>query len=518
MSQRKHLHPEAADPRFQKRRAEALRDRTPQSHARRTFLRGLGGIGISLPFLEYFAPRKAHAAVINRYIVSFAGTSIGFSGGDSVVPQSVGPLAGNLSIGLQPLADLGATDYVSAVSGLYIPWGSPVPAAGRFIRWHSSSPNVLLSGMRSPDDDGDESLQGPSSDYVVADTLHAGSTKEVLAYRVQAAFYRGDNGTGGTRGTMSARLNGSGDVEEVPPISSPRGAYQRLFEGFSPPDPTEAKAAAFLLARRKSVIDLVRGDTEKLIPRLGRADQIRMQRHFDEVRSLENRLNQIQPPTTENCQLLPNPGDDPPIGDAVENGNQGEGGGYDGNAAYSGEEERATLMADMIRMAFVCDLSRVSAFMFTYSQCFLNMNPITNAPSDLHEIGHYAMGGGQTGQDELAKGVAWHVKHWARLLDGLKDVEDTDGSMILDNTAAILTFEGGWGADPEQGSSGEAHSSENMFSLIGGRAGGLHQNPGQHIDGNGRHPVEVINTAMHSIGVAESLGEVPGNFDAELLT
>jgi hypothetical protein len=489
-----------------------------RSFARRAFLRGAGGVVLALPFLEYFAPRPALAGPApKRYVFSFGGTSIGFNNGDSVVPLNEGPLKGNLSVGLQPLGDLGVTDAVSIVSGLYIPWSDAPGPGERVIQWHSSTPAILASGLRSALGGQHENLQGATSDQIVAETLHAGTDKDVLAYRVQAAFYRGENSTGGSRGTISARVV-NGQVEEVSPISSPRVAYEALFTGFAPPDPGDAAKAKFLLERRKSVIDLVKGDAEGLIGKLGQADKIRMQRHFDELRALENKLNQIQPPMTSTCMQLPDPGDDPPIGDAVEPPASGDyTDAYAAGGAYSDEEARATIMGDLIYMAFACDLSRVASFMFTYGQCFLNMQPITGDPSDLHEISHYSMGGGAAGHDALAKGVAWHVKHWARLIQRLRDTEDSDGSPILDNTSLVMAFEGGWGEDPEQGKMGEAHASENMVVLIGGKAGGLHTKEGRHLKATGRHPVEVVNTAMKAVGVDKPLGEVSGTFD-ELFT
>ena len=48
---------------------------------RRAFLRGLGGIAIGLPFLEIMLPKRASAAPAPlRYIVSFAGSSLGMGG------------------------------------------------------------------------------------------------------------------------------------------------------------------------------------------------------------------------------------------------------------------------------------------------------------------------------------------------------------------------------------------------------------------------------------------------------
>ena len=481
---------------------------------RRRFLRGMGGIALALPFLEAFMPRRAHAAPNPmRYVFAFGGCSMGLNGEQRVAPVAEGLLADNITRGVAPIGDLGLADVTSVVSGLKIPWGpsGSVPPGGRVIPFHASSTCPLACGMASAAE-GDETLQGPTSDWIVANTIAGSTPNPVLTYRAQAAYYRGSNGTGGTRGLLSARDNGSG-LEEVPPTSSPKVAFQSLVSGFVPPDPAEAAKAQFLLSRRKSVIDLVRGDTEALLPRLGAADLMRLQRHFDELRALEKRLETIDLPDSPACKMPTDPGDDPQIGGPVENGLQGEGGAYDSTAAYSNEDLRASVMVDLIHFAFACDLSRVANLMFTYAQCFMNMNPIYGYPSDLHEISHYSMGGGEEGANALADCVAWHVKHWGTLMQKLRDTPDLDGSSMLDSTAMILCFEGGIGYDPEQDLQMEAHSTENMVVLIGGRAGGLHASPGRHLIRKDEHPVKVINTAMKAVGVEQQLGEVPGTFD-----
>lgn len=477
---------------------------------RRAVLKGLGGFCVALPFMELFASSNAHGgpsdAIPKRYMIGFGGCSTGIDGGDKIVPGAEGALAGQLTQGLLPLGDLDMTDSVSLVSGLEIPYGASAPAGGRRVNWHATSLCPLLSGVRS--NANSERIDGPTSDWIAANALAGptASTRPVLAYRVQPAYYRGQNGTGGGRGIISARMNGN-NLEQVTPQFSPQTAYQNLFSGFIPPDPQEAAKATRLLNRRKSVIDLVRGDTERLLPKLGRADKIRLERHFDELRGLENRLEQVQLPDGSSCKILTDPGTDPEIGGAVENGDTG---GYAENAAYSDEDLRATLMTDFVHMAYACDLSRVASICYTYSQCFLNMNPLFGHASDLHEIGHYSLGGGDTGQNGMADGVAWHLKHFTRLAKLLKDTQDIDGSSMLDNTSMVLAFEGGWGYDPEQDRNGGPHSSENMIMFIAGKAGGLNQAGGTHIRATGQHPAKVINTALKAVGIDHNMGEVNG--------
>jgi hypothetical protein len=484
---------------------------------RRRFLRGIGGTTLALPFLEIFAPRRAYAGMLpHRYAFLFAGFSIGSYGGDKIANAPVGPWNGVVTRALQPLLDFAVSDVVSLVSGLEIPVGITIPAAGRPVPFHSTSHQVLATGQRFNEEMYGE-LPGPSSDWVAAAVLAEGTPQPVLTYRAQPSFYRVDS-DGGTDGTISARINAAGQLEQVPPITSPRLAFESLFSGFVPPDPAEALAAQRLLAMRKSVVDLVADDAQALIGRLGREDQIRMQRHFDELRALESRLDELELPDAAACQMLPDPGDDPPIGDAIDPSGGADYNSYYENAnGYSDEDLRATVMTDLIHMAFTCDISRVASFMLTFAQCFMNMYTLLEMPSDLHEITHGSIGDDESQmQDALADCAAWHVKHFARLVQKLRDTEDLDGSSMLDQTGLVLAFEGGWGFDLESGGDSSPHSTENMVMLVGGRAGGLHTSPGGHIQAQGVHPTAVLNTVLSAVGVDETLGEVTDRVD-ELL-
>lgn len=480
---------------------------------RRTFLRGAAGFAMALPLLEGMQARAGVSAP-RRYFLGFAGSSLGFPGFDYdlVVPDTIGH-GYDVKRALQPLADLGIRDQVSVVTGMEIPWGDPgsVPPGGRVRTWHAKSVAPLLSGVRGRDD-GNEAAQGPTSDQVAADVLGTSTPHRLLAYRVQAAYYRGNNGDGGNRGRISYREEG-GSIVPVDPIVSPRLAYESLFTGFVPPDPAQAAEALAALRRRKSAVDLVLEDAQALIPRLGAVDRQRLERHFDELRDLESRLEQTQPPAEGACELLPHPGEDPAIGGVVENGDQA---GYAGGGAYSNEELRAEVLTDLVAMAFTCDLTRVASVMYTMAQCFLNAHPLFGQPSDMHELGHFGVGGGEVGLNAMSDGVAWHVEHFGRLVQKLRDTTELDGSTVLDNSALVLVFEGGWGYDPEGGDASSVHSSENMSALIAGHAGGLNPGGGQHVPNPGGHPTQVINTALRAVGVDHEMGEVSGIVDALL--
>jgi hypothetical protein len=472
--------------------------------SRRALLHGLGGVAVALPALEIMSGGRAARAATppKRYVLAYCGISTGtWKGGgtwqaDYVTPSIVGP-GYDVKPALQSLADQGVAGDVSVVSGLQIPWntGGGVPPGGRVVNFHGHSVLPQLTGMRQELDAWPTTA---SSDQIVADAIAGDTTHRLLTYRMEADTYGF-----GLPGYMSFRANG----EPETPFESPRLAYESLFTGFTPPDPAEAALAQKQLLRRKSVLDLVKGDVERLVPRLGAWDRARMERHLDEIRELEKRIDAIPPSVTETCYPLLDPGDDPPVGDPVYTG---EDLGYSSHANYSHEEQRAAVMVDLIHMAFACDLSRVATLQLNRWKSYLNMLPLIGVSSDLHELSH---GGGSDDLD-LARAISWHVGHYARLLAKLKGTPDGLGGTLLDHTAAVMTFEGGQGYDPEGGDAVDGHSTENMTMLIGGRAGGLV--PGTHVAlGNQKHPANVIVSAMNAVGLTgDTLGEVSGGVDA----
>jgi hypothetical protein len=100
------------------------------------------------------------------------------------------------------------------------------------------------------------------------------------------------------------------------------------------------------------------------------------------------------------------------------------------------------------------------------------------------------------------------MKHFAYLIGKLRDTPEGGGS-LLDNVALVFLHEGGHGLDTATGERNSTHSTENMAALIAGRAGGLRG--GLHVAATGKHPANVLITAMNAVGVGgTTLGEVSG--------
>lgn len=483
---------------------------------RRTMLRGLGGAAIGLPALEIMFDRhgvafaQTAAAVPKRYLVCFGGQSLGGDGDplhNDYVPNTIGRNY-DLKSALAPLAPV--KDEISVVSGLGIPTanGAAVPAAGRRDDFHVSSLSPLLSGMRSPTN---TASAGPTSDQLVAAAIAGPTPFKSLVYRIQVDWYLGVSAPYG-RDIMSYKTDGGGKTVPIPPVVSPKAAFDALFSNFTPPSNSTEKARQdFLLRSRKSVLDLVRGNVQRLSthPKLGAGDKQRLTRHFDEIRDLERQIAAVPPVMSGLCNKPATPAADPAPGGAQGVNAAGEN-TYGTNLGYSGEEERARVFCDLIHMALACDLTRVVSLMFTMFQSHMNMFSLTGHRCDLHEIGHNgdAVSRGTLG---VSKGIAWHMKHFAYLVGKLRDTPEGAGRMI-DNCALLFLHEGGHGLDTATGKANSSHSTENMACLIAGRAGGL--KPGKHLVAAGKHPGNVIISAMNAVGVPGNLGEVTGNLPA----
>lgn len=462
------------------------------SLSRRTFLKGLGGAAVPLPLLEIMRTRAAHAQAATpppRFLVTFGGVSVGPSA--NIVPSKLGR-GYDLKRALLPLGQNAIQNDVSVVSGLRIPQTGPGGWTGG--DWHCASMGPLISGVRATGLGGRSKnavALGPTSDQVVADAIAGATRFRSLELRVQPQVYRENTEV---MGTISYRRNPAGGLQPNAAQSSPRQAYNSIFTGFQATTSAEAAQRQALLAQDKSILDLVRGRAEKLMTRLGTPDKQRLQRHFDEIRDLENRIAEIPttPTGSTTCALPPDPGADDPIGTT----DAGVIGCCRRIYGWANEEKRARIMSDLLHMAFTCDLTRSATLAYTFAQCFVDTKYLLGIKqTDVHELSH----GAGTLQD-WADSVGWHVKHFAYLVGKLRDTPEAGGS-VLDRTVLVFLTEGGYGTD--------AHSGENMVALIAGRAGGL--KPGQHVAATGKHPVNVLISAMNAVGVqTDSLGEIAG--------
>jgi hypothetical protein len=502
--------------------------------SRRTLLKGVGGAVVGLPALECML--NAHGTALAqaggmplRYAIVFAGQALGgddhdhetsrINGelmtrtGDYIVPATVG--AGfELTTPLLPLAN-NLTDF-SIVTGMRIPYSlnstepADVPPGGAHRDFHGGGCSPLLCGTRSQS--ASFTAESITSDQVIADLNMGQTALPSLVFRAQPSFYLAGYTFAG-RHRISYR--GAGDPIEAQ--DSPQTAFQSVFGNFNPDDPAAAALFDFERRARGSVLDLISQKRDALLGRVSAADRQRLERHFDEIRDLEMRIGTMQG-AGGTCQVPMDPGADPAVG----GDNAGAGSGDIGtNTGYSGEAERTRIFADLIHMAFVCDLTRAATLQITAFQSHMNVYPVTgnlNSPiplnrpiqADLHEVGH----NGDTemrGQLAVSLCLQWHIDHYRYLIDKLKGTAEGAGT-VLDNSALVFMPEAGHGQHLNEPSDTvpKTHSVEDMVLLVAGHAGGLVS--GQHIAATGMHPGQCLISAMQACGYqGDTFGEVTGN-------
>ncbi len=452
---------------------------------RRTFLTGLGGVCVALPFLEAMLPRRAWAAPAGpgRYVAMFAGVEQ-----KSCVPSGSGT-GYTMPTGLASLEAV--RDKVSIVTNLEVPAaGAGAPAAGGKANPHHGNIMMpLLTGYRSTN----ENYGIPTSataDQLIADVVGTDTHFRSLEYRAQPDGYRG--GDAGIKTVMAYEQGGAPRV----PQASPRLAWEAMFTNFTPSDPADLEAREKLLARRISVLDLVAARGDRLVATVGTDDRMRLERHFDEIRDLETRLADIPDTSGAGCEALADPGADPSQSDHTNTE-------HGGSAGYSDEDLRARVFVDLIHMAFVCDLTRVATLMITMEQSVMSLEPLWGAAYEMHDVTHNDIPNRQAVWDGI---TSWHADIFAALVQKLADTPDATGGTLLDGTVVVLTNSGG----------PSGHGSTNMAMPIAGMPSVLRM--GEHIVApGGAHPCNVFQTAMHALGIDHDFGELPGLVDGMLV-
>ena len=411
---------------------------------RRTFLRGLGA-GIALPALDammddrgHFFSSTAHAQATpppaRMVIFTFANGAMM----DRFTPLTAG--AGfALTPCLQPFA--GREQEITVVTGLgALPEIQDIYSAFD-VNHHPLCASIFLTGGMRPHL---ESIAQPDGQQGITQRVRSPAGPSVDAVAA-AAFY---GQTRFTNLTVYAALD--------PDRTSPNTQY--TWDGVDTPgavqydvttlfnslfgDLGSDPAVVELRARRRSILDAVRGGASALQLRLGAADRHRLDEHLTAIRDLELRSLAI-----ENCEApaVPDPGlmDRDLI------------------------RERVEVMLQLSAMALKCDLTRVLVFSLgrtSLSVPFTWLNPTRadGTPVDDHTISHWESDDAVMA-DNYEAITTWKVSQFARMLEIFETVQDGDGTLV-DHSAIVCSSEF---------SDGGRHVPDMYPVLCAGRLGGM---------------------------------------------
>lgn len=455
---------------------------------RRNFLRGVGGVALGLPMLEALLPRgvKAAAGEAPRRFVSFfqcngVNMSRFFPTGDYGA-LTAGMMGGTA---LEPLGDYAAD--------LMVPRGI----------------HTVPRGFGRDGTPGDDHAKGMVHKLTAQPCVEGSLFSAGISVDQEIANHLNDSG----RPALNLQVGRRSDSHlgyisyygaEQPAVgeNNPWLAYQD-FMGLGPDvDPLVTER---LVARRESVIDLVRDDFDRLRARgLSAADREKLDMHLTAVRDLEIDMGAAG---LVSCEL--------PAARAAELQ------GLDPNEIDSDGEYKTIgrMQMDILALALACGSTRAATLQWGSGAG----GPIFTWDGMSHAYNHHKLSHGNTADDNSGADVSgyedmlfdidqWYAGEFRYLLDRLAAYQEGD-CRLLDNCVTVWMNEL---------SDGRGHDFMDLPYVMAGSCGG-YLRTGEYIkvtgEGNVHNDVDaphnmLLTTILNAVGVRDDVGAPVQNFGA----
>ncbi len=439
---------------------------TRNTLSRRTLLRGLGA-AIALPMLDAMTPALAAIGPIRKPPVRlvFVYVPNGIIMKDWT-PKGMGKDYEITRI-LNPLKAY--RDDMLVLSGLADHNGNELgDGAGDHARAGAS----FLSGVHCRKTSGADIHGGVSADQIAARAFESQTRFASLELGCEDSRTVG-NCDSGYSCAYTNSIAWRSPTTPVPPEVNPRLVFERLFgtEDFKLDPATRARRAQY----RRSILDMVREDTQTLTASLGQADKRKMDEYLTSVREIELRIQ-----SAERDSHAVKPGIEKPTGIPVAFG------------------DYVSLMFDMQAAALRADLTRVSTMMIG-REGSMRTYPEINIADSHHPLTHHR--NNPEFIEKVTQINTFHIGLLGRFLGQLKATQEGEGT-LLDNS--LVVYGSGLG-------DGNRHTHENLPILVAGRGGGSVK-PGRHVAYTSETPVaNLYMTLLDRAGVHPgSIGDSTG--------
>jgi len=348
--------------------------------SRRKVLKGAGA-SIALPMLDAMIP-AASAQAAPKLRLGFVYIPHG-AVYNSWTPATTGSNF-EMSQILASLADY--KSQMTVVSDLRNkPAESPDPhaiTAGTWLRC------VAPEGTNDPED-------GVSADQIAARFLGGETPFPSLELST--------NGANG--GSYSSTIAFRTPTQPLPMEHNPRKLYFRMFGQGDTAEEREAIAN-----ETNSLLDLVMDDAASLNRELGASDRVLMGEYLESVREIELQMQKLAEQDLSHMDIP-----DAPVG-------------VPGNFPA-----HLDLMYDLMALAYQADLTRVATFMTDREVSMRTYNHIGISDA-FHPLSHHQDDPAKL--DRLSRVQAWYASSFARFIDKLATMPDTEGS-VLDNSMIL---------------------------------------------------------------------------------
>jgi hypothetical protein len=432
--------------------------------SRRVMLRGAGSVAIALPWLEAMdhegVAKAAEASAAKRFV------SVYTPGG--TVADKFWPTGAEdepvLSPILKPLAPV--LPKLLVLNGLNM-----ACAVGE---QHQAGIIGFLTGSKQTGSPNNYS-SFPSIDQVIAAQISTGiKSRGSIQMAIRWA-------TGKSHGLLhpinAVNFENAAMPSPIPPWLDPVTIYKDLFGGLEADVPTATKE----LARKKSVLDLVDKQYQRLSAKLGAADRAKVEQHLTKIREIETSLDKVveegthcsAPAMVDTSRYNPKTGL-----------NSGEAGEVKDQATDAMIPTVGKLMMDMLVMALACDITAVASLQWSDTEA-----KHTFPWLGLSEHHHFYQHDGGFRPAECQQIYTWYAEQHSYLLQQMEAVDMGGGKTLLDES---VVFFGSELAHPP------THAKTNMPFLLAGGGGALRG--GRHLNFGGRSHNDLLLTILSLFG------------------
>lgn len=437
---------------------------TKKHLSRRTLLRG-GAVALGLPFLDAMVP----AGTALAQTAAQPKTRAGFF----YLPH--GAIMGNTPYGaeydawtstgtgdsfqlghiLQPLDPL--KSYVTTFENL------ENTAAGGSV--HTLNPATWLSCVR-PDTGSSKPSLATTLDQVIARQLGQETALPSLELSSETTIQV----AAGNGGFYAVTTSYAAPNQPLPMDFNPRNVFIQLMgEGDT------AAERELLLAREKSILDMIAERTQSLRADLGPSDRAALSDYLDTVREIERRLAMAGQQDLSGIEV-PNA----PIG------------------VIQDFDQQVRMMFDLIALAYQADRTRVASFVMVAEGTDRTYDHV-GVPDSFHPISHYNTD--RTRIEQLIVIQRYHMERFAEFIEKLAATPEGDGS-ILDHSLFLYGSNMG---------NSNAHDNYPLPEILVGGANGAHVG-GKNVTLPERTPLANLHlTILDKLGIPqESFGNSTG--------
>ncbi|MEM6979284.1 MAG: DUF1552 domain-containing protein [Planctomycetota bacterium] len=411
----------------------------PKTISRRTVLRGLG-TSVALPMLDIMRPTRLLAA-------RSSDANLPLRMGFFYVPNGMHmpdwtPKSGGRRYAITPTLQRIAKhrDQFSVLSGLTLDGARSHGDGGGD---HARSVAAFLTGAHPRKTNGADIHNGISVDQMTAKHVGDATRFASLELGLEASSQAG-NCDSGYSCAYASNMSWRGPMNPMAKENDPRAVFDRLFAGDVVKEIRHAKSERE--KHRKSVLDFVLADANRLRGHLPAVDRRKLDEYLYAVRDVEKRVA-----GAERLEL-----------------------GEDGVPDYprpSGVprelSKHSELMMDMVALAYQTDSTRILSFMFANAGSNRAYKEI-GVNEGHHELSHH--GKSEHKQTEIAKINRFHLDRFSYLLDRLQSIREGNGTLL---DQCMIVYGSGI-------SDGDRHNHDDLPILMAGGGGGR-LNPGQHV-------------------------------------